>query len=723
MEIPSHLPTLRILSLVGWMFVLLVPSARGQTNLKYQQPPKAIVDLVDARPTPTVRLSPAKAQMRWMLIEQLSGLPSIADLAQPELRLAGLRFNPRTNGPSRGRYFTSLRIQALPKGKEIAISGLPANPKIISVEWSPDARRISFVNVGDSKDDAGLSLWIVDVATTQARRLPGIALNGIFGEPCEWRGDSQSLVCRTIPADRGPAPSRSEIPMGPVIQENLGRVTPGATYEDLLKNPEDELIFDYYASSQLRLISLDGASKPIGKPGVVVDASFSPDGNYVLVSERHHPYSYLLPFEHFPERVSVLDLKNNASAKQLVDKPLQDNIPRLHDAVPAGPREYMWRSDAPATVFWVEAGDGGDPRKEVAIRDTLFLLDAPFDAAPRKLLDLPVRYRSVEWANDRLALVEERRWKDRKRIILAVAPSAPGSSVKLFEGSFEDRYHDPGRPIEVRNAAGKPVLQTTPDGYGIYFQSQGASPEGDKPFLSVTNATNGETKRLWQSAAPFYEIPWAVLDPGTQTILIRRESQEKSPNFYIAKSRKPVSGPDHILPKSLWRRRAPQEAGAALQAFGWRRSERRSLPAAWLQTSGRPAPHAHGSLSDRVQDESGGGTNHRLALRVHLSVLGFARALCHSRLRRARKSQHSDRGRRERRTQRHLCRSACRERKSRHRRRGAARGRGPQPRRRHGAFLRRLHDRQSAGSQRPVQGGHRAQRSLQPDSHSVRLPE
>ena len=534
MHIKVRTIRLILLSVAVFLFAEAIPSAQAQANLKYQQPPKAIVDLVDVLPTPTVRISPAaKGQTRWILIEQLSGLPSIADLAQPEFRLAGLRFNPRTNGPSRGRYVTSLKIQALPNGKEIPISGMPADPKIISVEWSADAQKISFVNISDSKADAGLTLWVVDVAKAQAHRVSAIALNGIFGQPCEWLADSQSLICKTVPSDRGPAPLRSEIPTGPVVQENLGRVTPGATYEDLLKNPEDESIFDYYATSELQLISVDGSNKRIGKPGVIVDASPSPDGHYALVSERHHPYSYLLPFEMFPERVSVLDLNKNATAKQLVDKPLEDNIPNIHDAVSAGPRAYDWRSDAPATVFWVQAGDGGDPRKDVAVRDTLFLLDAPFDAAPRKLLDLPVRYESVAWGNDRLALVEEQRWKDRKRIILAVAPSAPATPVKLFEGSFEDRYHDPGEPVEETNSSGKPVLQTTADGSAVYFRGEGASSEGDKPFLSLTNAANGETRRLWQSVAPFYEIPWAVLDSATQTILIRRESQEKSPNFYL----------------------------------------------------------------------------------------------------------------------------------------------------------------------------------------------
>jgi dipeptidyl aminopeptidase/acylaminoacyl peptidase len=513
--------------------LLLNPSAFAQTNLTYEKPPQAIINLVDVLPTPTIVISPAvPGQKRWMLIEQFAGLPSIADLAQPELRLAGLRFNPKTDGPSRSRYAVSLKLQTIEKSNEIDVSGLPQNPKIIDAQWSPDARKIAFVNMSDAKDDAGLSLWIIDVSTAQAHRLPGIALDGIFGLPCEWRSDSASLICKTVPGDKGAAPIRSEVPTGPVIQENLGRITPGATYEDLLKNPEDETFFDYYATAQVRVVSLDGSSKPLGTPGAVVDASPSPDGNWVLVSEVHHPYSYLLPFEYFPLKVSVLNVKDGSS-KQLVDRPLQDTIPNVHDAVSGAPRDHEWRSDAPATISWVEAGDGGDPRKDVATRDTIFFLDAPFDSAPRKGLDLPIRFQRVDWGSSHLAVVEERRWKDRKLVILAVDPSSAAAPVKMFEGSFEDRYHAIGQPLEEVNSTGKLVVQTTADGRGIYFRAPGASPEGDKPFLSVVSSTNGEVKRIWQSAAPHYEVPWSVVDRAKQTILIRRESQEKSPNFFL----------------------------------------------------------------------------------------------------------------------------------------------------------------------------------------------
>jgi len=524
----------RLSAVILVLFGLPVWAQQEQKEpVKYQQPPKAIVELVDVRPTPNVEISPGEASdSRWLLIEAISGLPSIADLAQPELRLAGLRFNPKTNGPSRGRYVTALSLKALPDGTERPIAGLPTETKIRFVGWAPDARHVFFVNISDASADPELSLWIVDVALAQTRRVPGLTLNGIFGQPCEWLGDSQRLICKAVPKGRGAPPARSEVPTGPVIQENLGRITPVATYQDLLKNPEDEAIFDYYATSQVVVVGLDGRITPVGKPGVMESALASPDGRYALLDERHHPYSYLLPFAMFPERISAIELKSG-NTKQLADKPLEDMIPNIHDAVAAGPRNFEWRSDVGSSVFWVEAADGGDPRVEASVRDRLFMWDAPFAGSPQQLAEIPLRFGSVEWGTGRLAIVEEERWKDRKRIMLAMLPANPGREVKLYEGSFEDRYHDPGQPFQVMNQGGKYVVRTTPDGNGVYLHAKGASPEGDRPFVSLMSVANGETKRLWQSAAPFFEVPLAVLDVAAPTILIRRESPEMSPNLYL----------------------------------------------------------------------------------------------------------------------------------------------------------------------------------------------
>jgi len=523
--------------------VLAAGSLFGQSSITYQQPPKAIADLLEAAPTPLVLVSPeSKGSARTLLIEEPGGLLTIADLAQPELRLAGLRFNPRTNGPSRLPYAVGLELKVLPAGKEVAVAGLPAHPHIVFAQWSPDAKRVAFVVITGTNPGAGLSLWTADAATGHASRVPGVALNGVFGDPCSWMPDSHGLLCVTVPGARGAEPAHSEVPTGPAVQQNLGRVTPARTYEDLLKNPEDERFFDYYATGQVRVISLGGTSKAIGKPGVIEAAEPSPDGHYALLSEAHHPYSYELPLENFPQRTLVVNLRTGEE-KQLSDQPMADNIPIARDAVETGPRDYEWRADAPATVAWAEAADGGDPKNKSAVRDRLYLLDAPFTGSPRVLAELPmrlaesdfpVRSSGIEWGNAHLALINEREWTHRRRVIAAIDPSASAPALRtLYEGSSENRYEDPGRPMQRENAAGHRVLDLTADGNGIYFTSPGASPEGDRPFVAVMNTTSGKEEPVWRSAAPFYEMPAAVLDPAKAVLLIRRESQEQPPNYFL----------------------------------------------------------------------------------------------------------------------------------------------------------------------------------------------
>ncbi len=141
-----------VFRLTAVLLCVALSGSRAQTSLQYQKPPQAIIDLVDTRPTPSVEVSPRdSAGSQWLLIESVSGLPSVADLAQPELRLAGLRFNPRTNGPSRGRYITSLMLQALPERRSQGDFRIVLpTPRSVSPSWSPDARHVSFVNASDN---------------------------------------------------------------------------------------------------------------------------------------------------------------------------------------------------------------------------------------------------------------------------------------------------------------------------------------------------------------------------------------------------------------------------------------------------------------------------------------------------------------------------------------------------------------------------------------------
>ena len=517
--------------------LLLAAAAASQAQeFKYQTPPKAIQDLLLAPPTPRVSLS---SDGRTLALLAGQDFPTVAELAQPELRLAGLRFNPRTNGPSRVSYAVGLTLKKLPNGPETDVQGLPAQARISGLSWSPDNKTLAFaLTTPGAGTDGRVELWVADVARARARRLLAQPLNDAFGSSFEWAPDSKILLARAVPAGRGPAPAADAAPTGPAVQESGGKKSGAPTYQDLLKNPADERLFDYYATAQLLRVSLaDGAAQPLGPPGVIQSASASPDGRYVLVRTRHRPYSYTLPVSSFPQRIDVLDLASGAPVKTVADLPLAENVPTSFDGVPTGPRGHAWRADAPATLYYAEAQDGGDPKAKADIRDKVYVLPAPFSGAAQELAALPLRFAGLTWGNDQLALVDGRRWADRHRTTWQLNPSTPAAPLSvLFDGSAQDTYQDPGTPYEYRNAQGKAVLlMGGPRGQSIYLLGAGASPEGDRPFVDELDLISKKTTRWWRSAAPMYELPVAILDASGQKrqLLTRRESLSQAPNYYL----------------------------------------------------------------------------------------------------------------------------------------------------------------------------------------------
>ncbi len=492
----------------------------------YETPSQVLVDIVDAPPTPSVSLGPTN---EWMLLQEQPSLPAIDELAERELRLAGLRIKPQINGPSRSGYVVGLRLMRIADGAERQITGLPERPRIQSVRWAPDGRSIAFTHTTTD----GIELWVADVASGAARRLVGPRLNlTIAGAPV-WRPDSRALVTTVVPDGRGPEPEAPRVPTGPVIQENIGKTAPARTYQDLLESPHDERLFEHYGTSQLVAVSLDGSVTPIGEPGLIGDVAPSPDGRFLLVETLHRPFSYLVPAYRFPTRIEVLDPAGRL-VHLVADLPLRESVPVAFGSVPTGPRNVHWRADAPATLVWVEALDGGDAGKEADERDRLFMLAAPFAGQPAPLMTLGYRYGGIQWGTDRLALVYERWWRTRQERRWLVRPGQPSAQPELLvERSYEDRYGDPGSPDMRDNAAGRSVLVTSPDGRSIYLIGAGASPEGNRPFVDRLDLGTKETTRLFRSDAPYFERPVQMLDPEGRRVLTLRESVSEPPNYFV----------------------------------------------------------------------------------------------------------------------------------------------------------------------------------------------
>ncbi len=505
----------------------------------YQTPPKALADLVTVLPTPSVSVS---GKGDYLLLMERAAAPTIAELSQPELKLAGLRLNPASNGPSRQSFIRGLKLKkltgAVSPGEEITVSGLPTGDaaRITYVQWSPDETKIAFANTTDSQID----LYVADVATATARKLGNVALNAVMGAPFEWVSDSKSLIVRIIPTTRGVAPAVSRVPAGPTVQENTsGGKGQTPTYQDLLKNPSDQAQFAYYATAQVVKMSLDGTMQSIGQPGIIATASPSPDGRFVLLETVHTPFSYLVPVYRFPLRTEVFGM-DGALVKLLNDGPLQENVPYSSDGAPSGPRDYAWRNDTPATVYYTVAQDNGDPKTKADVRDKVYAVDAPFTTQPKEIYAAAYRFVGFEWGNETTTLATERWWQTRRSITKLVNPQTGQSSV-LFDRSFEDRYGNPGQPDMRPNQFGREVLNLLPNNDLLMVNQLGASPDGDRPFVSVLNLQTKQTRELWRSAAPYFERAVAVLDAANQVLLTSREAPDENPNYFVRNLKKRIA--------------------------------------------------------------------------------------------------------------------------------------------------------------------------------------
>lgn len=512
-----------------WVFTLLLlsDSLLAQASSGYQMPPKAIADLADAPLPPALRINSSR---EWMMLMERPGYPSIEELAQPELRLAGLRMNPRTNGSSRSYSYSSLTLKHMDSGRTFSVSGLPDAAQIENLSWSPDGKRFAFTITTQK----GIALWTGTVAGKSASALTDDRVNDAMGgTPYDWIGSDQILV-KMVPKDRGSRPEETLVPAGPVIQESAGQKTTLRTYQDLLENPYDEDLFEYYTTSELVMHDLEkGTSEPFAKPGLIAGASPSPDDQYILVETIHRPFSYLVPYYRFPTTIEVYDQKGNL-VKLIDEQPLIEQLPKGFGAVPEGKRRISWRDDQPATLYWVEAQDGGDPQREVDVRDKLFYWSAPFkDGEVKAGLDFELRFSGIVWGNASTAIAYEYWWATRNIKTSLFTPGKPESKKVLFDRSYQDRYNDPGSFETTYNEFGEQVLLMADGGRTLFLTGQGASTEGNRPFVRTFDLKTSETEELWRSEAPYYESPAFILDAEKGLVVTRRESPDDPPNYYI----------------------------------------------------------------------------------------------------------------------------------------------------------------------------------------------
>ncbi len=514
--------------------VLFMIDAFGQESLTYQKPPKEILDLVDVPRAPSVLLSDNK---ETMVLLSRNAYKTIEELSEEELRLGGLRIDQKTNIGSRVTYYNNIQLKNIKRNNAdvIQVTGLPQNPRLTNFSWSPDQTKIALTNTTAK----GVELWVLDIETYSVKRLSPARLNANLGSVINWFNDSKSMLVKMTSADRKALiNTETEVPTGPIVSENNGKKAQNRTYQDLLKSPSDEYNFEQLALSEIYKISLDGNAEKWLESAMYRGLDFSPDGNYIMITTVEKPFSYLVPYSRFPSKTTIFT-KDGEAVQTVLEVPLIEDLPEGFMAVRTGKRDFEWRNDKAATLIYVEALDGGDPENEVALRDEVFELEAPYNGSGKSILKTINRFSGITWATENMAIAYDYWWNTRNTKTYMFNPSNSQETTKvLWDRNYQDRYSDPGRFTTKRNKMGSRVLEVS--GNKAFLMGAGYTEKGQFPFVDAFDLNTAKTTRIYQSKLTDKKESLSDYNPEKDELLVRIESPTEYPNYFFrnAKSNK-----------------------------------------------------------------------------------------------------------------------------------------------------------------------------------------
>jgi dipeptidyl aminopeptidase/acylaminoacyl peptidase len=486
----------------------------------YQKPPQVLQDILLAPPTPSVSLNEDGSQM--LLLERNS-YPSVEELAMPEVKLAGLRISPNNFAPTRQTLVSKITLQNTKTGQVKTIIGLPNTLKALGFQWNNAGTKFLFAHL---ENDA-VHLYHVDVLSGVAKKINAKPLNMIFGSAYEWLNNNDVIYTAIVkPANQKPA--MPLMPKGPAIQESIGKAAPSVTYQDLLKTPYDEDLFEFLATCQLMKFS-NGTSTPIGKPAMHAGMDVSPDENYILCTTIQKPFSYLVTVGDFPSQYDVYD-KTGKFVKTVFKIPSGEGVPIGNDNTVNFPRNISWTNISGSTLQYVQALDGGIFKTEMDNHDEIYFWSAPFTTTPAAYIKTPKRFRSISFDNEKNAYIYDGDLAKKQSNLYKYDSK---NLTTILTRSIDDGYNYLGNLITVNNKFNKSVVYTKNNGDQLLFSNNdGASPNGSFPFVSTYNISTKTKDKIWQCEDKSFEILVKMIDADKNIFITRKETITEPANFY-----------------------------------------------------------------------------------------------------------------------------------------------------------------------------------------------
>lgn len=490
----------------------------------YRQPPQDIAALLSAPKPPLVSVAPGREIAALVEPEVFTRLE---DLARPAVSLNGRRIDPLSHARRGVMHYSGLSLLNLGTGETRRLS-IADDISIGYPEWSPRGDRLAFAVFRP----AGVELWHAGTEDAIPYPLTRVRLNPAGGRSFVWMPDGHRILCRVVSAGADALPGLPSSLPGPVVMEGSGPWGSSSDNPNTRRDPRELALFDYFMRSRLAFADTrTGELSTIGEPDFYGDFAPSPDGRFILISRLP------VPDNAAPPRAPVSETFELWSADGRSVQALSPSRGANYREGRSGRRGFAWRHTAPATLHWIEDAVPDDgPGAHVTI-ERIMVSPAPFTSEPREVFRSELRITGIDWIDDSsLAIVHEYDGKERRAVAWLVdfAP-ADTRPLRMWSRHIDDRYGDPGRPITKRNSSGLDVVVR--EHGSIFLSARGATPHGERPFVSRWSLDTMQGEVLWRSREGRYETALALLGNDDRRLFIRHESSRAPPNYAIEDTR------------------------------------------------------------------------------------------------------------------------------------------------------------------------------------------
>ena len=469
-------------------------------QVAFNRPPQEMVDIALTTPAPEPLFNHDCSAVLYMW--ENSNIP-IAEIPINGLYLAGVHVNPNKYCRIREKGYYTLTFKKIPNGDEVNVSGLPEGSAALQAVWNPSGNKVAILN----RESDGVYLYTASLEDGKAIRISNRRINTVAKKFLMWVNDDEIITACVVEGGNAPV---QKAPIGPVVQESLGKKVRKRTVQGLLHDNFDTESFNYYFTSQLVRISASG-EKEIGAPALYRTVSISPDRNHLMIYRVTEP-AYTAQFSNFKSKTTIEDLEGNV-LKQVKSR-----------------ANLSWRADKPATITWTRTA-----KKDAEYKNSVYEQEAPFTEKPRLVLRTTKPLEKIYWGNENFALVVE-----KEKSSVTISSFKPGENELSTVVSYSSRnlYELPGEPVMVANEYGRNVVWTNDKCNEVLFKGVGYTPDGQMPELVLYKLDKSKSKVIWKCKAPYFEEVIAAKDPAARLFITARESLEEQKNFYLCDFKK-----------------------------------------------------------------------------------------------------------------------------------------------------------------------------------------